>query len=656
MRGLRRVSRLDVVSWGVLFAVLVIGVRLFYLQVIRYPHYRAQQGRQVVSEQPVPARRGRILDRHGRTLAFDVVGYDVSVVKKRFRPADLPVLAEALDIEASVLRSRLANGGRYVTLGHDIGITSSAARRLGTLPGVCLERKSYRQYPYGTLAAQAIGFTDDAGHGREGLEKAFDAALCGEPGLVVLLEDEDGDPLAIRSRRQPVDGADIVLTLDVDLQMIADAELRRAVREYGASGGSVLVIDPHRGEILACASAPSPADRDGRYEPATWRNRAVTDLFEPGSTLKPLTAIAALQRGVVDFETRIYAERGAMRFGPAGVVHDAHEPGDGWLTFPQAFAKSSNICFAKIARGIPANELYDDLRAFGFASLTGVAFPGEVGGTLAMPRHWSGRTRLCLGYGQEIGVTAIQLAGLYATIANGGRLLQPQIALRIVDRDGSTRQRFAAEQIRRPMSAELATQLRELCQLVVDEGTGNTARVDGLLAAGKTGTAQKAAGGRYVERYVASFGGFVPADDPRLVCLVVIDEPRGVYHWGAQSAAPTFRRIVEGILRGTRYLEPRADRVLVVRGDALQEDDSPLEAPRRLATLEPPAIPDLRGQRLQVAARWLRRMGLEPKSVGEGIVASQSPKPGRPARPGDVVHLQCEPVPRRAAHAGLWFP
>lgn len=650
----KRANRIDALAWIVFGIMVVIGLRLFYLQVIRYPHYRALQSRQVVDRREIPARRGRILDRHGRPLAFDIAGYDVSVVKKRLRNKDVPVLAELLGESTPELQQRLRSGERFVTLRRGTALSSEAVRRLCTVPGVCVEKRTYRQYPYGTLAAQTIGFTDQSGAGAEGIEKAFDAVLRGEPGQLVLFEDEVGEPIGLRSKQEPVDGADVHLTIDADLQMIADAELQRAGREYGLRGGCILLLDPHTGDVLASASYPVPTSRQGPYVADTWRNRGVTDLFEPGSTLKPLTAAAALRREVVSINTRIYAERGAMRFGSAGIIHDAHEPGDGWLTFTQAFARSSNICFAKIARALTSEDLYDELRAFGFGSMTGVHLPGEIGGQLALPRAWSGRTRLSLGYGHEIGVTAMQLAGLYTTIANGGRLLQPRAVSRVVSRNGKTLQAFESQEVRRVMNPALASSLQELCRVVVDEGTGSQARIEGVQTAGKTGTAQKSIDGRYVQRFVASFGGFVPAEDPKLVCLVVLDEPRGYYHWGGQSAAPTFQRIVEAILRDSRYLTPSADRVVLVRGRDLRQDGGPFEAPQRLASLDPTALPDLRGQRLQVAARWLRRLGIEPRAEGDGVVASQWPAPGAAVERGDVVRLRCKPGRPANRHAALW--
>jgi len=582
MRFGARTSRLDSLAWITLTILVVVGIRLFYLQVLRYPHYRALQARQVLSRHEVPARRGRILDRQGRLLAFDSVGYDVSALPRRLRSQDVSVLALHLDLEPIALQATLQQSGKFVTLRRGASLSAEGARRLGTLPGVCVEKKSYRQYPFGTLAAQTIGFTDQSGHGCEGIEKAFDAVLRGEPGQVVLLEDEHGGPIGLRSRREPVDGTDVTLTIDADLQMIADAELQRSVHEYGARGGAVLVLEPHTGEMLACASAPAPLDRSGAYDPDAWRNRAIADLFEPGSTLKPLTAAAALRRGVVSPATRIFAERGAMRFGAAGVIHDAHQPGDGWLTFTEAFTKSSNICFAKIARALTSDAMYDELRAFGFGSLTGIELPGEADGSLQLPRSWSGRTRLSLGYGHEIGVTAIQLAGLYTTSANGGALRQPVLIAAV---GGEARKaRRGGAPVRQVLDPQLARDIQALCRGVVDSGTGEQARIEGVATAGKTGTAQKSIGGRYVQRFVASFGGFVPAEDPRLVCLVVLDEPRGAYHWGGQSAAPTFQRVVEGILRDGQWLEPRADRVRLVHADDLGEETSAHTLVRRHVT------------------------------------------------------------------------
>jgi len=592
-----RLLRIEHVAVVVMGLFVVLALRLVDLQVIRHAQFRARQLRQVDARLQVPARRGRILDREGRVLAFDVLAYDISVVKRRVRSKDLDILAEAAGMKKRALKAALRGADKFVVLRRQATLSPEAARRLASLPGVCLERRTYRQYPFGTLGAQVIGFVDQEGNGAEGVEKAYDDVLRGTPGEVVQLRDEDGEAIGTLSARDPIDGDDLVLALDLDLQRIADDELQRALGETGSRGGSVLILDPATGDILASASAPLPARRDGAYVAATWRNRAVYDLFEPGSTLKPVTAIAGLRRGVITPTTYLYAERGVHSFGRAGVIRDAHpEQGDGWLTFEQAFARSSNICFAKLARELDSNQLYDELRSCGFGSRSGVDLPSEPNGWLSLPRDWSGRTRLCLGYGQEISVTALQLANLYVTIANGGSLLRPRMALGIEHADGG-REEFASREVRRVLSADLAATLRALCTRVVVEGTGKRAGLDGVQVAGKTGTAQKAEDGRYVARYVASFGGFVPAESPRLVGLVVLDEPRGHHHWGGYSAAATFRRIMESVTQSTRYLAPAPGRITVVRADDLRPGQDRNESPPNLAGMSGVALPEWRRRR-----------------------------------------------------------
>ncbi len=470
----------------------------------------------------------------------------------------------------------------------------------------------------------------------------------------MLLRDEDGAPIAIRSSREPIDGADVVLALDVDVQRIVDDELQSAVLETGARGGSVLVLDPYSGAILACSNAPSPAKRDAKYDPDVWRNRAVYDLFEPGSTLKPITAAAALRRGLVTPSTHIYAERGSKRFGRTTVIRDAHREGDGWLTVSEAFARSSNICFAKMALKLTSDQMYEDLRSFGLGNRSGVDLVAEPRSQLALPRDWSGRTRLTLGYGQETSLTALQLAGLYTSIANGGTLVRPRVALRSLGPQGDVSE-FPVQTVRRVLSEDLARTLRELCTLTVREGTGKRAHVDGVQVAGKTGTAEKAEGGRYVRRYVASFGGFVPAETPQLTCLVVLDEPLGTYHWGGNSAAPTFQRIVEAVARSTDYLGGTPRRVRVVRAADLQADNPGLASPLRLATIGGAgALPDLRGFSLRVASRWLRHLGAEPLAQGDGVVRAQWPEPGQHVAAGEVVRLRCQPARAPDQRASMW--
>lgn len=652
-RGVR-LRRIEQLAALVLALFLLVAARLFVLQVLRHHEYRELQIQQVDSKREIPARRGRILDRNGRVLAFDVVAYDVSVFKHRVRRRDLDSIAAAVGVSVRDLRRTLRDGGRFVTLAHRATLSPAAANWLASIPGVCLDRRSFRQYPFGTLAAQYLGFTDVQGQGVEGIEKSFDATLRGTPGRAVLLRDEDGAPIAKRSSREPEDGADLVLALDVDLQRIVDDELQRAVRETEAVGGSILLLDPYTGNILACASAPAPAQRGGRYDPDVWRNRAVYDLFEPGSTLKPITAAAALRRGVVRPNTHIYAERGSKRFGRTTVIRDAHRDGDGWLTVTEAFTRSSNICFAKMARALSSDALYEDLRSFGLGNRSGVDLAGEPRSQLALPRDWSGRTRLTLGYGQETSVTALQLTGVYTSIANGGMLVRPRVALRHVATDGRHVD-VPVREVRRVLEPDVAATLREMCTLTVREGTGQNAHVDGVQVAGKTGTAEKAVGGRYVNRYVASFGGFAPAQQPRLVCLVVLDEPRGHYHWGGQSAAPTFRRVIDAIARSTEYLGPAPERVRVVRAEDLQTEDPGLAAPLRLATLGGEgSLPDVRGLSLRVAARWLRHLGAEPQAEGAGVVRSQWPEPGESVAQGEVVRLQCQPARAPDRRASVW--
>lgn len=646
-------DRIQQLGLLVLLLMLVMLARLAELQIVRHQELKERQTLQAERQYVVPARRGRILDRNGRLLAFDVVAHDVSLLGRDVRKADLPLIAAALDMSEAAIQTAMRAGGAFITLAREIPLTPAAVKQLRSLPGVCLDQRNARQYPYGNLAAQYIGFTDLEGVGVEGIEKAFDSVLRGQPGTVESWSDQEGNRIGQRVLKAPEDGGDVILSLDVDLQRIADDELQRAVHESGARGGSVLLLDPHTGDLLACANAPAPVERDGTYCADSWRNRAVYDQFEPGSTLKPITASAALRYRIASFNTWIYAERGAARFGAAGVVRDANRKGYGWLQFSQAFALSSNIVFAKLAERLTSEQLYNELRAFGLGNRTGIQLPVEPAGQLALPRSWSGRSRLTLGYGQEVSVTAIQLAGLYTTIANGGRLLQPRVALRSVDAGGHFRVQYPVRVVRQVMDTELAAALRRLCTATVETGTGRGATVEGITVAGKTGTAQKAEDGRYVARYVSSFGGFAPAGAPRVVCLVVLDEPRGSYHWGSHSAAPTFQHIVEAVLRCTSFLEPETGDLRVVRSTELDGEAASLGSPLRIATLGHAALPDLRGLPLRTAARWLQRLGLEAETKGAGRVRAQWPAPGESVAAGGVVRIECVPEAAPAQHASM---
>ena len=648
MRRLQGVALLIVVLQAVLVG------RLFYLQVLHHREYRDKSIRQVQRQQEVPARRGRLLDRNGKTLAFDIEAWDISVRRQQIRKSDLPFVAAAINRTYEAVRQQLSQGDSYVTLAREVSLSPDAVRRLSSLPGVCLDRRNARNYPYGALALQYLGSTNQDGQGAAGIEMAFDTVLSGTPGRVTLLRDESGEAIGRQEESEPIDGLDVVLALDIDLQRIADSELQRAMLRTGATGGSVRIFDPHTADLLACANGPGPANRQEEYSPERWRNRAVYDLFEPGSTLKPITAMAALRHKVANFNTYIYAERGKRYFSGAGRVRDAHRDGYAYMSFAEAFQNSSNIVYAKLARALTSQQLYEELRAFGFGSRSGLHLYGEPAGQLSLPRDWSGRSRMTLGYGQEISVTAVQLANLYNAIANDGRLLQPRAALRLVDRQGTIQHRYAVREVRRVLTAQSAAEVRELCRGTVAEGTAKLAHVDGLQVGGKTGTAEKAEGGSYVRKYVASFAGLAPVSNPRLVVLVVLDEPRYAYHYGGTSAAPTFQAIVSAALRSTDWLMPEDGSVRVVRADDLEAEHPDLEAPLRLATLGTGAVPDLRGLHPRTASRWLDRLGLQVETEGIGVVRAQWPEPGHLLGSRQVVRLECRPAELPERRAALW--
>ncbi|HVZ32907.1 MAG TPA: penicillin-binding protein, partial [Polyangiaceae bacterium] len=514
-------------------------------------------------------------------------------------------------------------------------------------------------------AGAMLGFVAPDGTGKDGIELAQDAELGGQRELLRGLRDRSGHLLfmdGIQDERE-IAGHDLYLTIDQGIQNVAERELGRAAQTFEAIGGSVVVVAPETGEILALASWPSYNPNDYRFsEPATRRLRAITDRFEPGSTAKIVTLAAGLETKAVQPNERLFCENGAMVIDNM-TIRDTHP--SGWLTLAQALAVSSNICLGKVGMKVGAPALYDMFRRFGFGQETGVPLPGEAAGVLQpRGRMWGEFETATAAFGQGISVTNLQMAMATAAIANGGKLMEPLLVRRVLSGTGELVREASPRVRRQAVPAAVARTVAEMMVGVTEgNGTGVQAHMEGFSVAGKTGTAQKAdpRTGRYsLDSYVASFVGFVPAREPVLAIAVTLDEPM-VEHFGGPVAAPVFRRVAEAALN---YLgvTPRGTTVADVHQLAGAADPAraTYEVMRRARGQKPPVqeveaastplepgmvrVPNLTGYPVREALRKGVELGLEPRVIGTGLLARQEPPPGAVMRKGETLMLVFEPA------------
>jgi cell division protein FtsI (penicillin-binding protein 3) len=533
------------------FAILLF--RFFDLQVLQAETMMQKARRQHEKTITLDSNRGAIFDRQGKPLALNL---DVPSVYATPSSLDNPTrvarqLAQVLGVPREPLEKRLRTERDFVWIQRKID--DSQVERLNdlALPGVGVMVEARRFYPKGTLLAHVLGFAGIDSQGLEGLENGYDEHLRGQVRRVVLQRDALGRVIIPESQRksQPLSGHAISLTIDEVIQYIAEQALEQTVRNTKARGGTVLVMAPKTGQMLAWALRPTfDPNHIHQASPERWRNRGVTDPYEPGSTLKVVLAAAALELNRVTPDTLLYAGDGEIPISGT-VIHD-HEKA-GWVTFREAIQRSSNVAFVKMSWELGREQVYQFLRTFGFGEKTGIDLPGESIGILRRPDQWSQRTLPSLAIGQEIAVTPLQLLTAVSAVANEGWLMRPFLVREISDHQGRSVWEHVPHIRRRPISAETAKTVTDLLVNVVDRGTGKRAAIPGYRVAGKTGTAQKVdpATGTYSStKFVGSFVGFVPAEDPQLAILVMIDEPQGPA-WGGVVAAPVFRKVAEQALR-----------------------------------------------------------------------------------------------------------
>jgi cell division protein FtsI (penicillin-binding protein 3) len=526
--------------------------RLVSLQVLQAAELTVKADRQHQKTVSLEGARGTIVDRHGKVLAMNM---DVPSVFGVPTALDSPAktarsLSPVLHVSTRELERKLRQDRGFVWLARKLD--PEQGRRLEGMPieGIGVVMEGRRFYPKGPLLSHVLGFAGMDGEGLEGIERRYESHLHGEKRVTILQRDALGRTVFPKGRVEqvPTPGHSLVLTIDEVIQYITEKELDEAVSRAHAKSGTMIVLDPQTGALLAMAVSPRfNPNAVGSVGPDRWRNRALTDVYEPGSTMKAMVAAAAIEENVMKPGTMVFGENGQMTVANT-VIHD-HEK-MGWVTFADVIKKSSNIGAAKTGMALGEQRLYRYLQAFGFGQRTEIDLPGEVSGLLKDFRSWGRRSLASISMGQEIGVTPIQMVSAVGAIANGGVLMKPYVVSEIRDAEGRALKQVLPQAKRRVVSEETARTITTILEGVVTDGTGGKAAIPGFRVAGKTGTAQKIdprTGAYSTTLFVGSFVGFAPADNPRLAMIVVIDEPHGEA-WGGTVAAPVFRRVGEQVL------------------------------------------------------------------------------------------------------------
>ncbi len=608
------------------WAVIVIA-RLVQIQLVRHGEYvikAARQQERTLALQPV---RGSIIDRNGRILAESIAAEsiyaDPQAIVDRGQTAKALASVTALQMDVREIATKLTSASGFVWIARQLPLETTAAVKALKLPGVYFLDEHRRSYPRAMLAANVVGYTGVDGEGLAGIEHSFDAQVRGRAGRVTLLRDARRGMYLVGGEgpNRPIDGNDVVLTIDSVVQFIAERALGRVVEQYHAAGGVAIVMDPRDGRILAMASNPSfDPNRYRDFSPDERRNRAVQDQYEPGSTFKIVTASAGLEEGVVTPSQVLDCGDGFIQIGNTQIHEHGHNR-YGLMTFEEVMVHSSNVGAIRVGLALGQERFYRYIRRFGFGERSGVALPGEAQGRVRRTEQWSQLSNASMSIGQEIGATPLQVLSAIAVVANGGLRVQPRIVEKVVDAKGNAIYKPSQAASVRVISEKTAAVLNEILKTVVARGTGVQAALAEHVVAGKTGTAQKAGRGGYTDKVVASFGGYVPADRPQLAILVVVDEPKES-EYGGTVAAPAFKEIAESTLRYLNVPPSVPARTIDVAAPMLATFS------QKSAPAAGSEVPDLRGLDARAAVALATSAGFRVRASGSGVVQTQQPLPG----------------------------
>jgi cell division protein FtsI (penicillin-binding protein 3) len=655
------------------FWMFAVSARLVYLQVSQHDglvNRAHQQQQNAIETSPM---RGNLLDRYDRELARSIQTVSLFIDPEGLRSDELEctagVLANRLGENESDLLKQLQDAQsdkrRFVWIARRLDVEQAQPILDLKLPGLQSLLEPKRYYPNGSLASHILGFVGLDGQGLGGLEQSYNTKISGEPGSLFLEKDATGKPYE-SYEIAATQGQTVVLTIDQAIQYQAERALQEAVQRSHAKSGSAIVLDPRSGEILALANAPSFDPNDVAAAPAeSRRNWALQNIYEPGSTFKIVAFSAAIERKLARPDDKIDCQMGAITVA-GRVIHD-HKYGT--LTLSEALAKSSNVAAIKLGIRVGNESMYDFMTRYGFGSKTGLELPGETSGLIRRVERWQPSSIGSIAIGQEVGVTPVQVAAAYGTVANDGLRIAPHLIREIRDAAGNVVYKTQPEQ-RRVVSTETAVALRGMLEGVTLHGTAKKAQLDGYSAAGKTGTAQKIDPKTHAyspTKYIGSFVGFAPVSNPQVVIIVVIDEPAGAYH-GGDVAAPVFREIAEQILPAMGVMpdvETQSMPSLIAEVNPNPEKEAKARQEERRVEEERRAtmpvvdttgdrsgevvyananskailMPDLRGRSVRDVARTCAQLGLQMEARGEGRVFRQTPAAGNEVSSGQVVYI-----------------
>jgi cell division protein FtsI (penicillin-binding protein 3) len=645
---------------SLLLGLWVAGIeaKLVYLQVFDRADLAARAERQQERTPPSPARRGDILDRRGRVLATSVDADTIYAVPTEIENAAeaarkiCDALGDCDKKDRQAIAERLGQKRAFAYVKRQVAPDQAERVAALNLDGIGFIKESKRFYPNKELAAHLLGWVGIDNKGLSGLEHTYDPQIRGKAGTILVHTDARHKAFS-RSERPPTTGSSIELTIDENLQHIAERELRAGVLENRAAGGTAIIMNPHTGEILAMANEPTfnpNAFRD--FDDDDRRNRAVQDLYEPGSTFKVVTASAAIEEKLMPIDTIIDVSGGQIRIDKGRIVHDTHDYHA--LSFTDVIVKSSNVGAIKIGFKLGKERLSDYVARYGFGHPVSPDFPGESPGIVWRQDKWTDSALASVSMGYQVGVTPLQMLAAVSSVANGGKYIEPRV-IRAVYKDN---RRFAVQPrvVRQTISADTAATMTGIMEGVVERGTAKAAQIPGYTIAGKTGTAAKLVNGHYsASDWNASFVGFLPSRDPAVAIIVVTDSPHTKGHTGGVVSAPVFKKIAEATLQYLGIaptINPPAP-VLVARqneppdGSTGGSEGDATAIVSLVADGPPGTVPDLLGMSARDAVRRLVKLGMNARVTGDGFVVSQMPAAGAPIEGDAVCRLILDRRPSR---------